>query len=153
MSDRRRRCSNCQTSLPPPEPRGRPRKYCSDACRWAMRRHWRNSPVPRWVRRQRDTHARRRQLRDQVDRLAHAAGELSIDLRAEDLAPQHDQAGWKRPGPIAGYTAAALPLLARARVVLAAAVTTDRAAGATWEEIAAVLDISADTAARHYRPR
>ncbi|WP_146104243.1 hypothetical protein [Nonomuraea solani] len=58
--------------------------------------------------------------------------------------------GWK-PGPIAGYTNAALPLLAQARAVLAAAVTTDRATGATWQEIAAVLDVSPDTAARHYR--
>ncbi|MFI0451907.1 hypothetical protein [Actinomadura sp. 6N118] len=55
------------------------------------------------------------------------------------------------PGPIAGYTAAALPLLAQARAVLAEAVATDRAAGATWDEIAAVLEVSADTASRRYR--
>ncbi|WP_433258261.1 hypothetical protein ACQPYK_22965 [Streptosporangium sp. CA-135522] len=68
---------------------------------------------------------------------------------AEDLAPPTQQPGWK-PGPIAGYTAAALPLLALARAVLATAVAADRAAGATWDEIAAVLDVSADTAARRY---
>ncbi|SPL99669.1 unnamed protein product [[Actinomadura] parvosata subsp. kistnae] len=46
---------------------------------------------------------------------------------------------------------AALPLLARARTALAAAVAADRAAGATWNEIAAVLDVSPHTAARRYR--
>ena len=30
-------------------------------------------------------------------------------------------------------------------------VAADRAAGATWEEIAAILDVSPDTAARLYR--
>ncbi|WP_327591429.1 hypothetical protein OHA25_61050 (plasmid) [Nonomuraea sp. NBC_00507] len=44
-----------------------------------------------------------------------------------------------------------MPLLAHARAVLAAAVTADRATGATWDEIAAVLDVSPDTAARRYR--
>ncbi|MEV4360201.1 hypothetical protein [Nonomuraea sp. NPDC049625] len=44
-----------------------------------------------------------------------------------------------------------LPLLTQARAVLAAAVAADRAAGATWEEIAAILDVSSDTAARRYR--
>ncbi|MFC5823994.1 RNA polymerase sigma factor [Nonomuraea insulae] len=64
--------------------------------------------------------------------------ELALDLHAEDLAPPTRQTGWT-PGPVAGYTNAALPLLAQARAVLAAAVTADRAAGATWDEIAAVL--------------
>ncbi|MBB6551691.1 putative transcriptional regulator [Nonomuraea rubra] len=42
--------------------------------------------------------------------------------------------------------------LSRRRVrALAAAVATRRAAGATWDEIAVVLDVSADTAAhRHH---
>ncbi|MGR6924359.1 hypothetical protein ACU635_59735 [[Actinomadura] parvosata] len=44
-----------------------------------------------------------------------------------------------------------MPLLTQARAVLATAVAADRAAGATWDEIAAVLDVSADTAARRHR--
>ncbi|WP_406314707.1 hypothetical protein OHA77_40205 [Streptosporangium sp. NBC_01639] len=71
-------------------------------------------------------------------------------MHAEDLALPTQQTGWKS-GPIAGYAAAALPLLAHARAVLAAAVAADRAAGATWDEIGAVLDVSPDTAARRYR--
>ncbi|MBG0823547.1 hypothetical protein HS048_22735 [Planomonospora sp. ID91781] len=86
----------------------------------------------------------------QLQHLAQAAGKLALDLHAEDLAPPIQQTGWK-PGPIASYTTAALPLLAQARAVLAAAATADRAAGATWDEIAAVLDVSPDTAARRYR--
>ncbi|GAA4932788.1 hypothetical protein GCM10023334_040320 [Nonomuraea thailandensis] len=86
----------------------------------------------------------------QAEHLAQAAGKLALDLHAEDLAPPTQQTGWT-PGPIAGYTAAALPLLAHARTVLAAAVTADRAAGASWDEIAVVLDVSSDTAARHHR--
>lgn len=87
--------------------------------------------------------------RDQAEHLALAAGELALDARAEDLAHPVQQTGW-RTGPIAGYITAALPLIARA--VLAAAVAADRAAGATWDEIAVVLDISADPAARRDRP-
>ncbi|MEV1178320.1 hypothetical protein [Nonomuraea sp. NPDC049784] len=86
----------------------------------------------------------------QAERLAQAAGKLALDLHAEDLAPPTQQTGWK-PGPIAGYTAAALPLLAQARAVLAAAVAADRATGATWDELTAVLDVSPDTAARRYQ--
>ncbi|WP_187414585.1 hypothetical protein [Nonomuraea sp. PA05] len=77
-------------------------------------------------------------------------GSGALDLHAEALAPPTQQSGWQ-PGPIAGCTAAALPPLARARAVLASAVAADRATGATWDEIAAVLDVSADTVARHYR--
>ncbi|MFC5832800.1 hypothetical protein [Nonomuraea insulae] len=53
--------------------------------------------------------------------------------------------GWN-PGPIA----APLPLLAHARAFLATAVAADRAAGATWAEIVAVLDVSADTVVCRY---
>jgi hypothetical protein len=68
---------------------------------------------------------RHRHLREHTEHLAQAAGKLTLDLHAEDLAPPTQQTGWK-PGPIAGYTNAALPLLAQARAVLAAAVTADR---------------------------
>ncbi|MEU6789932.1 hypothetical protein ABZ912_63060 [Nonomuraea angiospora] len=153
MGSRTEQCLNCEAPLPPPITRGgRPRKYCSDTCRWAFcrtrARRWR--PLTQRHRRQDDTRKRRRHLRDQAEHLAQAAGKLALDLHAEDLAPPTQQTGWK-PGPIAGYTATALPLLAHARAVLAAAVTADRATGATWDEIAAVLDVSPDTAARRYR--
>ncbi|MFD8534304.1 hypothetical protein ACFV0L_43540 [Streptosporangium canum] len=91
-------------------------------------------------------------MREQAEALAQAAGELALNARGEDLVALWEQTGWRR-GPIAGYTAATLPLVARARAVLAAAVAADRAAGATWSEIAAVLGVSDDTAARHYRGR
>ncbi|MEO3889497.1 hypothetical protein [Nonomuraea sp. B5E05] len=67
------------------------------------------------------------------------------------LASRPTRPARRRSPGIAGYTNAALPLLAQARAVLAAAVTADRAAGATWDEIAVVLDVSPDTAARRYR--
>ncbi|GAA0846837.1 hypothetical protein ACFQVD_08390 [Streptosporangium amethystogenes subsp. fukuiense] len=155
MGSRTEQCLNCEAPLPPPADRrgGWPRKYCSDACRWAFgrtrARRWR--PLTQRHQRQDDTRKQRRHIRDQAERLAQAAGKLALDLHAEDLAPPTQQTGWK-PGPIAGYTAAALPLLAQARAVLAAAaVAADRATGATWDEIAAVLDVSPDTAARRYQ--
>lgn len=153
MGSRTEQCLNCEAPLPPPIARGgRPRKYCSDTCRWVFgrtrARRWR--PLTQRHQRQDGTRKQRRHLHDQAEHLAQAAGKLALDLHAEDLAPPTQQTGWK-PGPIAGYTNAALPLLAQARAVLAAAVTADRAAGATWDEIAAILDVSPDTAARRYR--
>ncbi|WP_440101522.1 hypothetical protein [Streptosporangium sp. H16] len=151
MGSRTEQCLNCEAPLPPPADRrgGQPRKYCSDACRWAFgrtrARRWR--PLTQRHQRQDDTRKQRRHIRDQAERLVRAAGKLALDLHAEDLAPPTQQTGWKL-GPIAGYTAAALPLLAQARAVLAAAVAADRATGATWDEIAAVLDVSP----RHRRP-
>ncbi|MEV4899357.1 hypothetical protein AB0K48_59585, partial [Nonomuraea sp. NPDC055795] len=71
--------------------------------------------------------------------------------RTLSIESPSQQTGWK-PGPIAGYTASALPLFALARAVLAAAVATDRAAGASWDEIAAVLDVSPDIVSRRYGP-
>jgi enamine deaminase RidA (YjgF/YER057c/UK114 family) len=146
-------CLHCREPLPEPGPHGgRPRKFCSDPCRWAFRRgltrRWR--PVTRLHNRQTSTAKHRKHLRDQAEHLAQAAGKLALDTHEEDLAPISQQTGWK-PGPIAGYTAAALPLHAQARAVLAAAVAADRAAGATWDEIAAVLEVSTDTASRRYR--
>ncbi|MEV0404904.1 hypothetical protein [Actinoallomurus sp. NPDC050550] len=146
-------CPHCGTPLPRPSPSGgRPRLYCNDQCRWNFHR----SRTQRWCpldqrhQRQTDTRRQRRHLRQQAETLASTAQRLAHDLRAEDLAQPTHQTGWTQ-GPIAGYTAAALPLLSQARATLAAAVTTDRAAGATWHEIVAVLGTSADTAARHYR--
>lgn len=89
-------------------------------------------------------------IRQQAEHLASTAHQLAHDLQAEDLAEPTQQTGWAQ-GPIAGYTAAALPLLSQARATLAAAVAADRASGATWHEIAGALGISADTAARRYR--
>jgi hypothetical protein len=100
--------------------------------------------------RQADTRVERRHMRQQAEKLTQAARQLAADARAEDQKDPYYQTGWQQ-GPIAGYTAAALPLVARARAVLAAAVAADRAAGGTWAEIAAVLDVSPDTAARRYR--
>ncbi|MFI6520860.1 hypothetical protein ACIBF1_35265 [Spirillospora sp. NPDC050679] len=101
-------CRHCREPLPAPDARGgRPRKYCSDTCRWAFRRglerRWR--PATRLHERQTNTAQQRRHLRDQAEHLATAAGKLALDLREEDLAPASQQTGWK-PGPIAGYTAA-----------------------------------------------
>ncbi|MFG1703450.1 hypothetical protein ACFLIM_09665 [Nonomuraea sp. M3C6] len=153
MGSRTEQCLNCEAPLPPPTGRGgRPRKYCSHACRWTFgrtrSRRWR--PLTQRHQRQDNTRKQRRHLRDQAEHLAQAAGKLALDMHAEDLALPTQQTGWKS-GPIAGYAAAALPLLAHARAVLAAAVAADRAAGATWDEIGAVLDVSPDTAARRYR--
>jgi hypothetical protein len=146
-------CRHCGNPLPdPPRPGGQPRAYCNDQCRWAFHRsrtrRWR--PLDQRHQRQTDTRRQRRHLRQQAEHLARTAQHLAHDLQAEDLTQPTHQTGWTK-GPIAGYTAKALTLLSQARVTLAAAVATDRAAGATWHEIAAVLGTSADTAARHYR--
>ncbi|MFD1545017.1 hypothetical protein [Nonomuraea guangzhouensis] len=120
---------NCEAPWPPPIARGgRPHKYCSDACRWVFgrirARRW--CPLTQRHQRQDDTRKQRRHLRDQAEHLAQTAGKLALDLHAEDLASPAQQTGWK-PGAIADYTATALPLLAQARAVLAAAVAADRA--------------------------
>lgn len=145
-------CRHCGNPLPQSSSRGgQPRAYCNDQCRWAFHRgrsqRWR--PLDQLHQRQPDTR-RQRHLRQQAEHLASTAHQLAHDLQAEDLAEPTQQTGWAQ-GPIAGYTAAALPLLSQARATLAAAVAADRASGATWHEIAAVLGISADTAARRYR--
>lgn len=106
--------------------------------------------APLAQRHQRQTDTRRQHRHLQAEHLAATAQHLAHDLRTEHLAQPTHQTGWAQ-GPIAGYTAAALPLLGQARSTLAAAVTTDRAAGSTWHEIAAVLGTSPDTAVRHYR--
>lgn len=146
------RCLNCHNELPAPGPHGgRPRRYCCDACRFAFRRQRqrRLRPIDTRHQRQSDTQRQRQHLREQAERLVQTARSLASDALAEDLACPTQQTGWKS-GPIAGYTASALPLFALARAVLAAAVAADRAAGASWDEIAAVLDVSPDTAARRY---
>jgi hypothetical protein len=84
-------------------------------------------------------------MREQAERLAQAAGAVALWMGEVDRATLMARLGGE-PGPIAGHTGAALPVLAR--VLLAVAV--DRAVGATWEEIAAALDVSADTAARRF---
>jgi hypothetical protein len=147
-------CPQCGNTLPEPSTRsGRPRTYCSDTCRWTFHRargkRWR--PTDQLHQRQTSTHRQRQHLRQQAERLTDTIHQLVLNLTQEDLAEPTQLTGWTK-GPIAGYTAAALPLLSQARTTLAAAVATDRAAGATWDEIAAVLGISTDTASRHYRP-
>jgi hypothetical protein len=131
MGSQTEHCLNCDAPLTPPIGRGgRPCKYCSGACRWtfgrtrARRRH----PLAQRHQRQDNTRKQRRHLRDQAEHLAQDAGKLALDLHAEDLATPTKQTGWS-PGPIAGYTAAALSLLVHARTILAAAVTADRVAG------------------------
>jgi hypothetical protein len=99
-----------------------------------------------------DTGRVRQEMREQAERLERAAGEVAFNLGEEDAATAARRLSGEL-GPIAGYTREGLPMLARARALLAAAVATDRAAGATWEEIAAALDVSADTAPRRFRSR
>ncbi|MFC5827572.1 hypothetical protein [Nonomuraea insulae] len=97
--------------MPPPIARGgRPRKYCSDSCRWVFgrTRARRRRSLAQRHQRQDGTRKQRRHLRDQAEHFAQAAGKLAHDLHPEDLAPSTQQTGWK-PGPTAGYTNTALP--------------------------------------------
>jgi hypothetical protein len=43
-----RLCARCQAPLPPAKPSGRPRRFCTDECRYAARdrRHYRGRQVP-----------------------------------------------------------------------------------------------------------
>jgi hypothetical protein len=88
--------------------------YCSDRCKWKFHRgrqqRWR--PIDQLHQRQTDTHRQRRHIRQQAEHLAHTTHQFVLGLREEDLVEPTRQARWAK-GPIAGYTAAALPPSAR----------------------------------------
>ena len=43
------RCAQCGGPLPPPAPTGRPRRYCSGACRSLASYHRRRVPAVAWT--------------------------------------------------------------------------------------------------------
>ncbi|WP_190133442.1 hypothetical protein [Streptomyces mashuensis] len=100
----------------------------------------------------------RHRLRSAVYAVAREARRLAAALDAEAAKPEYDQpAWWDRARPESGrpgapYTRAALGLLEAAQEAVAIAVTADRTAGRPWAEIGEALGVSADTAARRYRP-
>ncbi len=159
----RHRCQGpgCYKLLPEASPRGgRPQMYCSERCRSRVRRSHQ-----RYVRRVETKEARvdataeeRHRLQSAAYAVAREARSLAAALDAEAAKPEYDQpAWWDRPRPEFGrpgapYTRAALALLEAAQEAVAAAVTADRTAARGWAEIGEALGISADTAARRYRP-
>jgi hypothetical protein len=159
----RHRCKGpgCYKLLPEASPKGgRPRLYCSERCRSRVRRSY-----ERYVHRVETKEARvdataeeRHRLRSAVYAVASEARRLAAALDAEAAKPEYDQPAWwdriepERGRPAAPYTRAALELLEAARQAVAAAVVADRTAAWSWAEIGEALGVSADTAARRYRP-
>jgi hypothetical protein len=151
---------NCKEWLTAPGASGgQPRKFCSESCRSRSRRL--RARVER-AQRARDGRVdamvtARHMVRTAAYRTARAARVLAAEIDAEDVAPDWRQPGWHLPeerlkAPHVRYTVAAAEILAEARDLLAAAVEADRIAGIGWPTIGQALGVSADTAARRYRP-
>jgi hypothetical protein len=152
----------CTNSFPAERGRGgRPRKFCSDRCRSRWRR-WQErrarklaAPVERWE----DTTDVRHEVQAAAYQVAGQARKFAAELVEESDTPPDPYglyASPRAPAPRrevpAGYTRAALDVAAAVEDLVAAAVAADRVAGHSWEQIGQVLGVSADTAARRYRP-
>ncbi|MER5860532.1 hypothetical protein ABT131_33800 [Streptomyces sp900105245] len=138
---------------------GRSRRYCSERCRGRYRRFC--DRLERGLVRQEArldaTGEDRHRLRSAAYTVAREARRLAAVLDEEAAKPRWAQPAWDQPRPdrgrpAASYTRAALELLNAAHEAMAAAVAAGRAAGSGWAAIAAALEVSEDTAARHYRP-
>ncbi|WP_125264856.1 hypothetical protein [Streptomyces alboflavus] len=141
---------------------GRPRRFCSERCRSAWRRYvarvhrGRHGSYEQWE----AAAEHRHQVATAAYEVASAARHLAAALAAESDDPPTPLDTWRQPqrpprlsDQSAGHTQAAAAVLAAAQKLAAAAVAADRAAGHSWEAIGRVLGVSADTAARRYRPR
>ncbi|TJZ41219.1 hypothetical protein FCH28_37685 [Streptomyces piniterrae] len=158
----RHRCNgpDCYKLLPEASLHGgRPRLYCSERCRSRHRRRSRGYDHLLKQREERTSSAaeERHRLRTAAYEVAREARRLAAVLDDEADRPRYEQPAWSdrwfgRPGPEAPYTRATLELVETVHQALAAAVAADRAAGRGWTEIGEALGVSADTAARRYRP-
>ncbi|MFG3158116.1 hypothetical protein ACGF7W_39455 [Streptomyces sp. NPDC048219] len=137
---------------------GRPRLYCSERCRSRARRL--RDRIDRNLERREDRAGavgeQRHLLRAAAYTAATSARRLAAELDAEANRPEEYPGRWRELAPERGraagqYTRAALEVLEAARLVVAAAVAADRAAGDDWAAVGEALGVSADTASRRYR--
>lgn len=144
----------CGKTVPATSGTGRPRRYCSEACRSRWRRI-----AARMRRRQALREERtealgepRHELRTAAYRAAAAARALAALVDAEEVRGEGEMEDrhWRPERAAALYTRAARTLAEAAEDVLTAAVRADRTAGDSWTAVGRALDVSADTAARRH---